>query len=248
MIDFRNRPEDKREESGIVYFERGVVTVEGVDYQRLAVQTHFVERGESYTELVKRYIAPIQQPGDILSLSEKIISMCQNNIVERKDIKVGFWAKLLWRFAAHNKHGQGVHEPYKMQLAIDLAGAPRILWATFCSAVGKLFGKHGLFYKIAGHGIDGIDGLYAPSEFEPYRDMALLNPREPDKVCAEIEQVLGIPVILIDANDLRVDIFGTSPSVKHPHPTLCAIMKDNPSGQSSELTPLIVIRPVAGSQ
>ncbi|MCL2545855.1 MAG: F420-0--gamma-glutamyl ligase [Oscillospiraceae bacterium] len=242
MSDSRNNPESRREENGIAYYERCDVVHDGVTYQRLAVQTHFVERGESYIELVEHYIAPLLQDGDMLSISEKIISMCQNNVVERKDIKIGFWAKLLARFASSNKHGPGVSEPPKMQLAIDLAGLPRILWATICSAAGKLFGKRGLFYKIAGHGIDGIDGLYPQSDFAAYREMALLNPREPDKVCAEVEAILGVPVMLVDANDLTVTIFGKSPSMALSDADLCAIIKDNPAGQNDELTPLILIR------
>jgi len=247
MADTRNKPESRREENGIVYYQRAPITHNGVTYERLAVQTHFVERGESYVKLVERYVAPLKRSGDMLSLSEKIITMCQNNVVERKDLTPGFWAKLLCRAASSSQHGQGVNEAHTMQLAINLAGLPRILLAAFCSAVGKLFGKRGIFYKIAGHGIDGIDGLYKDSVFEVYHDMALLNPREPNKVCAEVEQALGIPVMLVDANDFSVTIFGKSPTVALPDTDLKAIIKDNPAGQSGELTPLILIRKIESS-
>jgi F420-0:gamma-glutamyl ligase-like protein len=247
-VAFRNAPEDRREENGVVYYQRTIAFAGdpedgGTAYHRLAIQTHFVERGESYVALMARYAKPLVQPGDILSLSEKIISMCQDNVVEKKDVRVGFWAKFLSRFAASNKHGIAMDEPYKLQLAINLAGLPRILLAAFCSAVTKLFGKKGVFYKIAGHGIDGIDGFYMASSFEVYRDIALLNPREPDTVCREIEESLGIPCVLVDANDLSIRIFGRSPSMTLPEDDIIALLKDNPAGQSDELTPLILMRP-----
>lgn len=242
-MSFRNLPEARREENGITYFLREPVTVNGQEYQRYAIQTHFVQRGESYVELVKKYVQPLYQPGDILSLSEKIISMCQNNVVEKKDVKIGFWARFLSKFASSNNHGIAMDEPYKLQLAINLAGLPRILLAAFCSAVTKLFGIRGVFYKIAGHGIDGIDGFYMGSSFELYHDLALLNPKEPVKVCNDIQRELGIDCLLVDANDLSVVIFGKSDTLAPvPDQDLIAMIKDNPAGQSDELTPLILIK------
>ena len=240
---FRNQPEAQREENGVTYFLRDNVTVSGVEYKRYAIQTHFVQRGESYVDLIAKYVVPLYGEGDVLSMSEKIISMCQNNIVEKKDIRVGFWARFLSRFASSNNHGIAMDEPYKLQLAINLAGLPRILLAAFCSAVTKLFGIHGVFYKIAGHGIDGIDGFYMGSSFELYHDIALLNPREPVKVCNEIKEKLGVDCMLVDANDLSIVIFGKSDSLAQtPDEDLKEMIRDNPAGQSDELTPLILIK------
>lgn len=242
-MSFRNQPEAKREENGIVYFVRDDIEVNGSEYRRLAIQTHFVQRGESYLELIEKYVSPLYEEGDILSMSEKIIAMCQNNVVEKKDVKVGFWAKFLSKFASSNNHGIAMDEPYKLQLAINLAGLPRILLASFCSAITKLFGIRGVFYKIAGHGIDGIDGFYMGSSFEIYHDLALLNPREPKKVCNEIYGKLGISCLLVDANDLSQELFAKSDSLSGvPDSDLLGLIRDNPAGQSDELTPLILIK------
>ena len=242
-MGFRNAPEARREKNGITYYIRKNVIVDDVEYKRWAIQTHFVERGESYIELIQEYVVPLYEEGDILSMSEKIIAMCQNNVVEKKDIHVGFWAKFLSKFATSNNHGVAMDEPYKLQLAINIAGLPRILFASFCSAITKLFGKRGVFYKIAGHGIDGIDGFYKGSSFEVYHDIALLNPKEPVKVCNEIQDKTGVRCLLVDANDLNIEIFGKSSllgDIDDKH--LINIIKDNPAGQSDELTPLILIK------
>lgn len=244
-MSFRNQPEARREENGIVYFLRDTIEVNGSEYRRLAIQTHFVQRGESYLDLIEKYVCPLYEEGDILSMSEKIIAMCQNNVVEKKDVKVGFWAKLLSRFASSNNHGIAMDEPYKLQLAINLAGLPRILLASFCSAVTKLFGVRGVFYKIAGHGIDGIDGFYMGSSFEVYHDLALLNPRDPEKVCNEIYDKLGVSCQLVDANDLSQELFAKSNSLSEISDSdLLGLIRDNPAGQSDELTPLILIKKV----
>ena len=242
-MGFRNTPESKREENGITYFVRKNVIVDGIEYERYAVQTHFIERGESYIELIEQYVLPLHRESDILSISEKVISMCQNNVVEKRDVKLGFWAKSLSRFASSNNHGIAMDEPYKLQLAINIAGLPRILLASVCSAVTKLFRKKGVFYKIAGHGIDGIDGFYMGSSFDVYHDIALLNPREPKNVCNEICDKLNVKCMIVDANDLSVELFGKSDSLQDiDNEHLINIIRDNPAGQSDELTPCIILR------
>ncbi len=244
-MSIKNTLESKKEKKGIIYFQRQNMIIDGIEYERFAVQTHFVERGESYIELIEHYIIPLYKDGDILSISEKIISMCQNNIIEKKDVQLGFWAKVLSKFAGSNNYGIAMDEPYKLQLAINLAGLPRIIFASICSAITKLFGKRGVFYKIAGHGIDGIDGFYMGSSFDVYHDIAILNPREPNKVCNEIYNKFKIPCMIVDANDLSIEIFGKCDALlKFEENYLKNIIRDNPAGQSDEKTPLILLRKI----
>jgi len=109
-------------------------------YLRHAIKTRFIQREEDYIEVLREYVLPIYEKGDIVSVSEKIVSLCQNRVIERKDMKVGFWAKLLSKFASHPKTaGIGVGESIKMQYAIDKVGVLKVLWASFCSLVTKLF-------------------------------------------------------------------------------------------------------------
>ena len=228
------------------YFDRGVREVDGTAYQRYAVQTHFVGRGEDFTELIRRYISPLFKPGDMVTVGEKVVSMCQDNTVQMEDVHLGFWAKFLSKFATSNAHGIGMDEPYKLQLAIDMKGLPRILWACICHVFGRLFGKRGVFYKIVGQDVAGIDGFYSHSSFDVYHTMAVLNPRDPGRVCAEIEHVLDVPIIIVDANDLNVEILGCATSLRDkPAEFFAELIRDNPAGQDDELTPLILIRPVA---
>lgn len=245
----KNNAESKRDKDGAVYYIRGRRTVEGRQFQRYAVATHFIERGEDYLKVLRQYIQPLYQEGDIISMSEKVISMCQDNTVEMKDVKLGFWAKFLSKFAMKSSAGIGMNEPYKLQLAINMKGLPLILWASFCSAIGKIFHKRGIFYEIVGQDVAGIDGFYSHSAFETYHTLAVLNPKEPEKVCENIKNELGYSCILADANDLNIEILGLSPDLREKGDAYAIdLIGDNPAGQDDELTPFIIIREIKENQ
>lgn len=246
IIPSRNMDDQRREKDGIVYFDRGVIEGrDGRKYDRYAIQTHFVQVGESQRDLVERYVRPLFQEGDVLSFGAKVMCMCVQSVKTRDEVKPGFWANLLWRFAGVNHTGVGMHEPYKLQLVIDMVGLPRVLLATVLSAVTKLFGIKGVFYKVCGKGVGGIDGFYTRSSFELYHQLALINPENADELCDELSQETGMPVVLMDANDLQRDQLGKSRDMPLSDAQLQDAMADNPSGQGDELTPLILIRPLA---
>ena len=247
IIPSRNLEEQRRELNGITYFDRGILTGKnGRQYQRFAIQTHFVEVGENQAELVRRYVLPLYQEGDLLSFGAKVMAMCTGNVKTRDQVKPGFWAKRLWRFAGINTTGVGMHEPYKLQLVIDTCGLPRVLFAAFVSAITRPFGVHGLFYKICGKGVGGIDGFYFRSSFDRYKEMALINPPNPVELCNQLEKDTGIPVVLMDANDLEQNQLGKCSDFPLTDEEIQDAMADNPSGQGDELTPLILIRPLQG--
>lgn len=222
--------------------KKSEIEVNGKKYMRHSIKTRFVKQGESYIDVFKEYVSPIYQEGDIVSTSEKIIALCQNRIVKREEIKIGFWAKLLSKFASHPDTGVGVGETIKMQYAIDTVGLLRVLWASFASAVTKLFGKKGVFYEIVGVEVSGLDGFY-DKVWDEYGDIGIKIPENSPGVCDEIKEKLGISTMIVDANDLGQEILGHSSDIKLSDEELVALVGDNPSGQGKELTPIILIRP-----
>ena len=191
-------------------------------YQRHAIQTHFVQIGENYIDLIERYVKPLYEEGDLLSISEKVIALCQKRIVYRKDIHPGFWAKLLCRFVHVTPAGPGAGTPHKML---------------------KLFGKKGVFYKVCGHEVDGIDGLIDYDiSFKEYVDYGILNPENPSGVCDEIYEKTGVKAMIIDASDIDCVILGKCRNVTLTDEQLCEIVRDNPAGQEGQCTPFILIR------
>ena len=211
------------------------------DFDRGAIKTHFVEIGEDYCELVKKYVLPVYEEGDILSVAEKIISLCQKNIIYKKDMHLSGLAKFLSKFASHSTAGIGVDNPWKMQFAIDHCGAPKIIWASIAAGVCKLFGKKGVFYDIAGPEVAGLDGFYTAS-FQVYGDFCMMLPKDPNGVCKRIKEETGVTCMLVDANDFERDILGKSPDLDLTDEQCAELIQDNPTGNSTQLTPFIIIR------
>lgn len=131
------------------------ITVDGATYARYAIKTHFVGIGENYVDLVRTYVMPHWQPGDLLSSSEKIIALCQGRIVRKEDMRISRLARFLSPFASTSSAGIGVNCPYKMQFAIDEVGAPRVIFAAIAAGLGKLVGRRGIFCKIVGNEVTG---------------------------------------------------------------------------------------------
>ena len=241
----RNLESQKRQLGDITYYDRGIISgEEGRRYERYAIATHFVKPHEDQAELVERYVRPLYQPGDLLSFGAKVMGMCVGSVKTREQVKPGFFARLLWRFAGHNTTGIGMHEPYKLQMTIDIAGLPRVLLASVLSALTKPFGIKGVFYKVCGHDIAGIDGFYPDSDFEEYHELAVVNPGRADELCDELTAKTGIPVVVMDANDFHRNQLGKSGASPLKDEQIQEALRDNPSGQGRELTPFILIRPV----
>ena len=244
-----NEQINRREKDGIVYYIRGLREVNGRRMERYGIQTHFVEEGESYVDLIKQYVLPLYKEGDIVSISEKVISMCQENTVYMEDMKIGLLARVLSKFGKRTKSGIGVTEVHKLQLMIDMKGRAKVLFAAIVGALGKLVGKRGLYYEILGVEAAGIDGFYEYSAFNEYHTMATLTPRHPNQVCQRIEEKTGIPAMVVDANDIDVVILGRSQSLEAISDEILAdYIKDNPAGQDDECTPIILIRDIGNEE
>lgn len=220
------------------------IEADGAVYDRHAIATHFVEVGESYVELVKKYVIPYYKEGDFLSISEKVISLCQGRIVTLEETEPGLLARFLSRFASETDAGIGVRAPRKMQFAINICGPWKVIWAAFRAGIDKLRGIRGTFYRITGPEVSGLDGFY-PDNFDVYGTFGIRLPDNPAGVCDEIYAATGIPAMIVDANDFGIDILGAGKALSHmTTQQLTAAIKDNPAGQATELTPFILIRPV----
>ena len=219
------------------------IEVNGKKYERYAIKTHYVKEHENYIEIIEKYVKDIYKEGDLISISEKIIALCQGRVIYKKDMKLSWTAKFLSKFVVITPHGYGVRNPYKMQVAIMLRGKLRVIFAAICAGIGKIFHKKGIFYKILGQEVAGIDGFYGGA-YKEYLDMGILNPENPGSVCNEIYEKLGIKSMIVDANDLNVEILGKADSVEKDIDELKALIKDNPAGQSNQQTPIILIREV----
>ena len=66
-----------------------IIEVDGKTYARHAIQIPFVNVGDDYDALVRQYVAPVRQPGDIVSDSEKNVALCQKRVIFTATVSMG---------------------------------------------------------------------------------------------------------------------------------------------------------------
>jgi hypothetical protein len=126
-----------------------------------------------------------------------------------------------------------------MQCAIDECGAPRILLAAAVGAVGKLLGRRGDFYKVAGIQAAAIDAP-GTAGIQEFQNCVIKAPRDPDGVARALAEALHCRVAVVDVNDIESAVLGASAGVDRERVRLA--LKDNPLGQGAEQTPLGILR------
>ena len=73
---------------------------------------------------------------------------------------------------------------------------------------------------------------------------AMLGPSDPDNAAAELAAHIGAPVAIVDANNINVEVLGTSPAFPVDRMSIRETLLDNPLGQNDERTPIILVRPL----
>lgn len=215
-------------------------------FARFPIRTHVIVSKDNMEKVVLKYIKPHLKKDDIVFISERVVAITQNRAIPIKKIRPSFLAKFLVKFVHKSPYGIGLGSPYTMELAIREVGRFKIIIVALISGMAKCFGVRGLFYKITGSAIAAIDG---PCWYTlpPYNKYATLGPQNPDLVAKKISDILSdilkVPVIIIDANDLGVKLLGKSDN-KISDKWAEAVFRDNPLGQKSEQTPLAIIRKV----
>ncbi len=216
------------------------IDVTGTRYARFPIKTRVITNHDAMEQIVTEYATPHLKPGDFLFISERVVAITQGRAFPIKDIHPSRLAQFLVKFVHKSPYGIGLGSPWTMELAIREAGVMRILFAACISAITKPFGVRGLFYKVVGKNINAIDGPCSYT-LPPYNEYAKLGPKNPNGVARELAQELGARVVIIDANDLGVAILGKSE--KNITDDFCThVFRDNPLGQSSEQTPLCIVR------
>lgn len=209
-------------------------------YTLIPVKTPRIDSWDDIIQIMKDALKNTVKTGDIITIAESVVAISQNRAYKFDEIQPRKLAYVLARFVSKVPYGIGLGSPQTMELALQEVGVIRILFAAIFGGLVKYVGIKGMFYRLAGPRAGIIDG---PCEYKlpPYNTYATLGPKDPKKVSKRVEQSLGVPVAIVDANDLGVNIVGIS---KNQYKTLVKnVMKGNPAGQSCEQTPLVIIRP-----
>lgn len=217
------------------------IEVNGASYLRLPIRTHVIGAEDEICEVVEKYSAEHRRPGDLCFVSEKVVAVTQGRAIPSGEIRVGLLARSLWRFVRKVPYGIGLRSPETMQCAIDECGRLRILLAAAAGAAGKLLGRRGDFYRVAGVQAATID---AAGTSPLQSDCVILGPKNPEAVARSIRERTGLPTAVVDVNDIAGAWVLGSAGIEDPK-LIEAILADNPLGQKDEQTPFGLIRPVA---
>ena len=209
-------------------------------HRRLPVKTPILDAQSDLTKTILEYAVPLSQEGDVLFISEKAVAVTQGRAVPESELKIGFTARVLWRFVANVPYGIGLRRPSSMQCAVDECGAARIWLAAVVGGLTKLVGRKGDFYRIAGPQAATIDAA-TTSPLQP--DCVIMGPKDPEGTAQKLSHATGLPVAIVDVNDIGGSwVLGASEGVDHK--LVEAALKDNPLGQGTECTPMGLLRKV----
>ncbi len=206
----------------------------------LPIRTHLLTHLDTPSEVVKRYVSPHAQPGDIVAIAETPVALMQGRFRHPSEVKPGWLAQRLCYYFLPTS---SLATACGLQTLVDLVGAWRVFWAFAIGALAKKFlNRPGVFYQLAGDQARLIDDV--TGTLPPYDQFIVLGPDQPQQVVNTIEQETGIAAAIVDVNDLRaVKVLAASPGVSVDLLTQALI--SNPAGNADEQTPVVLIRPSA---
>jgi len=218
----------------------------GEKYLRLPIKTRVIEEGDDLMSLLEEYARPHLKDGDYLFVSEKIVCITQpGRIIKTADVKTGFLARLLSSKVQNHVgtpqfRGLGHGTAPAMQLLIEEAGVPRVLFAAAVAAVTRPIGIRGAFYYLVGKQAKSID---CPMSWTiaPYTDYAKRAPLDPNGVAKRTKERFGVEAVIVDANYRGAFSLGKSTRAISEK-FVQEVLHDNPAGQDSEMTPFFIIR------
>ncbi len=227
--------------------KQAVVEAGGHSWLRIPVRTGLVLAGDDLLSAIAEGLEQAgERPGpeDVLCAAEKAVGASQGRyfLLDDGEIEPRPLARFLSRYVSKTPHGIGLGMPETMECALRECGVPRILLASVVGALGKLVGRRGDFYRVAGPRARAIDGP-TRGTIPPFDRAVSLAPEDPDGVSKSIAERFGCRAAVVDVNDLGGNILGAWPEDLDRR-LLAAVLADNPLGQGTESTPVGIVRRV----
>eukprot|EP00897_Mesotaenium_endlicherianum_P005037 jgi/Mesen1/4561/ME000232S03826 len=210
----------------------------GTGSQVLPVPTHLLCHLDDPLQVIRKYVLPHVQPGDIITIGETPLAIMQGRFRHPRSVRAGHVARL----ACKPFHPtSSLATACGMQALIDVVGRVRVIFAI----IGAVLASRGMFYRLAGEQARLIDDV--TGTLPPYDQFITLGPLNVQSTVDALKAKTGCEVAVVDVNDLkRVQILAASDGVNHK--ALAAALIDNPAGNADEQTPLVIVRGVRKNQ
>ncbi len=209
-------------------------------YLRYVVRTHLIQPGERLLETLPPYLAGWVGRRDIVAVGEKALAIAEGRAVPLDAVKPRPLARWLAGHVRPRGHGLGLRRPETMEMALREVGSARILAAAAVAAVGRMVGRSGDFYRVAGRRVAAIDGP-GPTTIPPYDQYIVLAPEKAAEFARRLSRLLSAKVAVVDVNDVGSEVLACSPGLRAE--LVQNLLRDNPMGQGPEQTPVVVLRP-----
>lgn len=203
----------------------------------IPIKTRILTEKDDIVEVTFRYVKNIIGKNDVISVAESVVAVTQGNIKRPEEIKLSLLARVFCRFMPDVG---SLAAPHGMQSLMDMEGKYRVIFALFLGFLAKIFGIRGVFYRLAGYQAALIDDV--TGTMPPYDKHIVYGPKEPLKVVNALKDKLGcLGAVIVDANDLkRVKIVGITENIDGAK--IQQLLIDNPFGNASEKTPIIILK------
>lgn len=213
------------------------------ELELIPVRTRILTDKDDIVDIIEQYAKADVGPDDVISVAESVVAITQGRIIRPEDLKPGLLARVMCRFVPQKG---SLSSAYGMQAAMNMEGEWRFFFAMIAGLLAKLAGKNGVFYELAGEQAALIDDV--TGTMPPFDKHIVFGPVNPAGVAEQIKQRLGCHgATVADVNDLkRSRIVGISAGLDAR--LLAKTLIDNPFGNASQKTPIVIIKNYARAQ
>ena len=207
------------------------------NFKIIPVPTRILTHKDDIVDAVERYTKGKIGPDDIVSVAESVVAVTQNNIILPEEMNIS----KLTCFLCHFFPDCGsLATPQGLQALIEKTGYWQVIGSMILGFLGKIVGRPGIFYQLAGEQAALIDDI--TGTMPPYDKHVVYGPKKPNEVVAKIKERVGcFGAVIVDANDLkRVRIVGKTEGLVDAK--IVSGLIDNPFGNGSEKTPIVILK------
>ena len=206
-----------------------------MELELVPVHTRILTHKDDIVDVIREYGKDITDR-DIVCTAESVLAITQGRYVRPEELSPCWQARLMNRFVPAAGSMASI---YGMQAAMEEEGKWRMFFWFIVAAVGKVFGKSGIFYAKCRQAslCDDVTGT-----MPPFDKCIVYGPADADKVCEKIVKETGAyGAVVADVNDLkRAAVLGKSKGVDPKE--VSKILIDNPFGNASQKTPIVIIK------
>ncbi len=206
------------------------------ELELVPVKTRILTDKDDIVEAIAEYADGLVGPDDIICSAESVVAITQRRYTRPEELTPSWQARLLRRFVPAEGSMASL---YGMQAAMELEGEWKTLFCFIIGFLAKLVGKNGVFYQLCRQAslTDDVTGT-----MPPFDKCIVYGPADPDGVAEKIKRRMGCyGAVVADVNDLkRSAVLGHSRGLNPAE--IAHILIDNPFGNASQKTPVVIIK------